>query len=111
MTQFNRGDLVTHEGRPYIVIRVDSVDMAEIHHGNTLDGLKSKDRGNWVRINSLTKRTLESATLEEQALNAIWEHFQGGDWGNALRVITQYGHDRYKAGHSAREGRSQARSE
>lgn len=32
-----------------------------------------------------------SKTREERALEAIWEHFQdGGDWGNALRVITDF---------------------
>ena len=35
-----------------------------------------------------------SVSREELVLEAIWDHFQGGDWGNALRVITQYGQDK-----------------
>lgn len=94
---FENNEPVYHDGRPYVIIRVDSSEeWAELYPGDNARGVKIKnsDRGFWVATASLAKRQPGAASLEEQVLGEIWQQFREDNWGGAMAALTGYGRDR-----------------
>ena len=95
---FEKNDPVYYQGRPYTVIRPDSATSVEIYPGDTPDGLRNADRGNWVSENQLTLRDRTAASAEELALHELWKFMKADDWQGALAALAAYGNKRVKQG-------------
>lgn len=87
-SEIKRGDLVTQDGKPFVIVRVDSDRMAQILPGDSASGWESRrsqETARWVYTDTLRPRQSASRKhlvqwFVDPDLDPFWE-FEGGTPG------------------------------